>query len=145
MKDLQEIPNFGALIDRTLRVIKQQLLQVFKELDVDVTTEQWVLISLLAKNDGIPQTELGNGGFKNAPTTSRIVELLRKKGLVTKEQSEYDKRQYLVFLTEKGKLLHEKTYPKVLEFRQKGWNGLSLYEYEILEKILNKVFDNFSD
>lgn len=81
MKDKQETPNFGALIDRTLRVIKQQFLQVFKELNLDVTTEQWVLIDFLSKNDGVSQTELANGSFKNAPTISRIIDLLRKKGV----------------------------------------------------------------
>ena len=143
MKDKQETPNFGALIDRTLRVIKQQFLQVFKELNLDVTTEQWVLIDFLSQNDGVSQTELANGSFKNAPTISRIIDLLRKKGLVVKEQSSKDKRQYLVFLTDNGKSLHKKAYPKVQEFRKKGWEGLSYKDFESLEKIMNKIFHNF--
>jgi len=144
MSHPQEIPNFGALIDRTLRIIKQQFLQVFKDLDLDVTTEQWVLIDLLAKNDGVSQTDLAGSSFKNAPTTSRIIELLRKKGLINKQQSEEDKRQYLIFLSEKGKALHKRAYPKVVEFRNKGWEGLTLEDYQTLELVMNKVFDNFS-
>jgi len=143
MSNPQKNLNFGALIERTLRVTKQHFLQLFKELDIDITTEQWVLIDFLYQNDGISQTELANGSFKNAPTISRIIDLLKKKELVIKKQSTEDKRQYLIFLTEKAKALHEKAYPKVLEFRKQGWEGLSYKDYQQLEKIMNTIFHNF--
>lgn len=146
MKTRNEIPNFGALIDRTLRVIKQQFIQLFKELELDITPEQWVLIDFLARNtEGVSQTQLANGSFKNAPTISRIVELLRKKDLLIKKQSKTDKRQSLIFLSPKGKQYYEKAYPRVMNLRKEGWNELSLDDYSQLERIMNKVFENFSE
>jgi hypothetical protein len=71
--------NFGAIMDRTLKLIRQNYLQAFRDQQADITTEQWVLLDRLAEGDGIPQTDLANDSFKNAPTVSRIITLLAKK------------------------------------------------------------------
>lgn len=136
--------NFGALMDRTLKLIKQNYLQAFRDLDVEITTEQWVLIDRLAEQDGISQTELASGSFKNAPTVSRIIELLKKKKLISKKRSKEDKRQYLIFLTDKGKNLHHKAMPAVQQLRRKGWHGLNENDYEHFVRMMNQIEENFS-
>lgn len=144
MTPTEETKNFGALMDRTLKIIKQNYLQAFRDLDVEITTEQWVLIDRLAEQDGISQTELANDSFKNAPTVSRIIELLRKKKLITKKQSEEDKRQFLIYLTNQGKALHEKAMPAVQQLRRQGWHGLSEDDYDHFVRMMNQIGENFS-
>ena len=56
--------EYGTLIDRTLRMIKLNFIQGFKEAGVDLTPEQWVIIDRLYHQNGISQTELANGSFK---------------------------------------------------------------------------------
>lgn len=136
--------EYGTLIDRTLRMIKLNFIQGFKDAGVDLTPEQWVMIDRLHEHDGISQTELANGSFKNAPTVSRIIDLLVNKGMVERQRFENDRRRYKIFLTETGKETFEKANPVALRLRKKGWENLSDKDYNNFVKIINQVFENFS-
>ena len=143
MEKNNETKNFGAYIDRTIKIIKQNYLQAFKEIGVDITTEQWVILDELYHGNGLSQTDLANGSFKNAPTVSRIIDLLCKKGLTERQRFENDRRRYKIFLTPKGKALYEKAIPVVLELRKQGWQNLSDSDYETFLRIMNQIFQNF--
>ncbi|MEO0726495.1 MAG: MarR family transcriptional regulator [Bacteroidota bacterium] len=145
MQEQETTRNFGAIMDRTLKLIKYSYLQTFKELNLDITTEQWVILDRLAEGDGISQTDLANDSFKNAPTVSRIIELLRKKGLIEKKQSADDRRQSLIYLTNKGNDYHETVTPAVLALRRRGWQGLNEQDYQDFMRIMNQIGGNFSE
>jgi len=99
----------------------------------------------LYETDGISQNELANGSFKNAPTVSRIVDLLCKKGLTERKRFANDKRRYKVFLTKKGKDTYTKTKPVVVKLRRKGWKNLSNEDYDFFLRIMNQIFENFEE
>ncbi len=145
MQEEETTRNFGAIMDRTLKLIKNNYLQTFRELGLDITTEQWVLLDRLAEGDGVSQTDLANDSFKNAPTVSRIIELLRKKGLIEKKQSEDDRRQSLIYLSGKGKDYHQTATPAVLALRRRGWQGLNEQDYTDFMRIMNQIGGNFTE
>ncbi|WP_367389417.1 MarR family winged helix-turn-helix transcriptional regulator [Lewinella sp. LCG006] len=131
-------------MDRTLKLIRQNYLQAFRDQQADITTEQWVLLDRLAEGDGISQTDLANDSFKNAPTVSRIITLLAKKKLIRKKQSSEDRRQYLIYLTKEGRQLHENVLPSVLALRTQGWQHLSEKDYKDFVRIMDQIGENFS-
>lgn len=135
--------HFGTFIDRAFRIIKLNFLQAFKEAGVDITTEQWVIIDSLYQKNGLSQTELANQSFKNAPTISRIIDLLCKKGLTERQRFENDRRRYKIFLTEKGASAYEKVLPKVRELREQGWENLTEEDYDTFLRIIQQVYNNF--
>lgn len=137
--------SYGTLIDRTLRLIKLRYLQTFKAAGVDITPEQWALIDQLYQTDGISQNELANGTFKNAPTVSRIVDLLCKKGWTDRSRCENDRRSYNVFLTPEGKVIVEMLLPKVANLRQSGWKNMTEKDYEIFVRIMNQIHENYHE
>lgn len=137
--------NFGAVMDRTLKIIKANYQRSFKEVGVDITTEQWVIMDALYKENGISQNDLANGSFKNAPTVSRIIDLLCKKGLTERQRFENDRRRYKVFLTDEGRETYEKVLPRVVELRKQGWQGLTEKDYLHFHRILNTIFSNFEN
>jgi DNA-binding MarR family transcriptional regulator len=137
--------NFGAVMDRTLKIIKANYQRAFKEVGLDITTEQWVLIDTLYKNNGVSQNDLASGSFKDAPTVSRIIDLLCKKGMTERQRFENDRRRYRVFLTEKGKEVYEQALPKVIELRGRGWNGLTEEDYGHYFRIMERIFENFQE
>ena len=75
MLDEQGTYNFGIYLDRTLKAVRVDLHRRFKELGVDITPEQWALLSFLYKRDGMSQAELAGSSYKDAPTGSRIIDL----------------------------------------------------------------------
>lgn len=141
----KQTKEYGTLLDRTLRIIKLNFIQGFKEVGVDLTPEQWVIVDRLYHQNSISQTELASGSFKNAPTVSRIIDLLCEKGLTERHRFVNDRRRYKIFLTEKGKATFKKANPVAQQLRQKGWANLSEADYENFTRITNQIFDNFSE
>ncbi len=136
---------FGTYIDRNYRLIRLTFLQAFKKAGVDLTTEQWVLMDLLNEENGLPQNELATRSFKDAPTVSRIIDLLCKKEFTERRKAEDDKRRHDIFLTEKGQAVYDEILPTVMALRQKGWEGLSDEDYDTFLRIMNQVFGNFEE
>lgn len=143
MEKDQHIKRIGYYLERTTRIVKLNYSQAFHQAGIDVTPEQWVMLDNLSKNNGQSQTELANKSFKDAPTTSRILDLLEKKGYIERQRFENDRRRYKIFLTNDGKKIIRKLQPLVNELRLQGWKDLTEEDYQSFLRIINQVFDNF--
>lgn len=137
--------NFGSYLDRTFKVVRQDLFRRFKAEALDITPEQWILLSSLGKDDGQSQADLASHSFKDAPTVSRIMDLLSQKGLITRKRSQGDRRHYRVYLTEAGRDTVSRAWPAVKASRQKGWQHLSEEDYGQFLRIINQIFSNYSE
>lgn len=137
--------NFGAYLERTLRQVRLDMGRRLKEKGVDITPEQWIILSDLYNNNGQSQSELGDSSFKNAPTVSRIIDLLCKKGLTERLPHEQDRRRHTIHLTAKGRETVEQALPAILATRKKGWEGLNDQDYKTFLKIIDRIFQNFSE
>ncbi|MFK7936428.1 MAG: MarR family winged helix-turn-helix transcriptional regulator [Saprospiraceae bacterium] len=145
MTTTEELKIFGTLIARTSRVIRLSFTQAFREHDLDITPEQWVILDKLYQDNGLSQTELASDSFKNAPTVSRIIDLLCDKKLTERQRFKNDRRRYKIFLTPTGKTLVEKALPIVADLRTQGWQGLSEADYTGFQRIMNQIFKNFAE
>ncbi len=143
--DLSKTKRFGVHLDVTLKLIKQDILKRFRDNGIDLTPEQWTVISELADQKTIYQRELAAGTFKDAPTVSRIVELLVNRGYVSRKADKLDRRKFLVSLTVKGKAIYEKSAPILYDARTLGWKGLNDTDYKDLTRILSKISSNISN
>ena len=133
---------FGYYIDRTAKAIKSDLNGRFRAMGANITPEQWIILHKLYENDGQSQVQLGDGTYKDAPTTSRIIDLLCKKGYTERRADSMDRRRFQIFITEQGRGMVDQVYPAVVQSRVDGWEGLSHKDYLELIRIINKVFDN---
>lgn len=136
--------EIGIYIDRTYKIVRQDLITRFKQGGVDMTPEQWVLLSRLDDQKEYSQTDLANFSFKDKPTVSRIVDLLVKKGLVNRKPDRNDKRKFYIRLTAEGRKEVEKARPHVIAAREKGWQNLSKKEYETFVQLMDKIFNNYN-
>jgi len=134
--------NFGFPMDKAIKMVRLKYNNAFKELGFDLTTEQWVLIEKLYHQNSQSQSDLAEGSYKNAPTVSRIIDLLVKKKLVERQRFENDRRRYKIFLTTKGQEVVETCYPKILELRNSGWSGLSDSDFENFIRMINQITEN---
>lgn len=141
---MSQFKELGSYIDRTYKVVRQDLINRFKNAGVDITPEQWVILAKLSEKD-MYQTELASMSFRDKPTVSRIVDLLEKKNLVQRIPDKDDGRKYHVSITSNGLAVIDKATPAVNESRELGWTNLSDEEYESLIAILDKVFTNYTE
>lgn len=137
--------NYGFLLERTSKKLKQTLQRNFNDIGAIITVDQWVIMYELFKHGSLSQNQIGENTYKDAPTVTRIIDLLAKKTLVKRKMSKEDRRKYFIELTKKGTETIEKLLPDVIEFRKKGWEGLDQSDLQALNVIVDKVFYNMSD
>lgn len=131
-------------IDTTIKKIRNALQKRFSDAGFDLTVDQWVVIDHLHRNPGIAQSTLAELTTKDAPTVTRIIDLLAKKGLVERRMADDDRRKFLVFLTPEGEQLYEQMLPAVVEIRRQGWGNLSDDDYQHFVRIMDEIYQNFS-
>jgi len=132
-------------IDTTIKKIRNALQKRFADAGFDLTVDQWVVIDHLHRNPGIAQSTLAELTTKDAPTVTRIIDLLAKKGLAERRMADDDRRKFLVFLTTDGEMLYEQMLPDVVEIRRQGWGSLSDDDYQHFVRIMDEIYQNFSD
>jgi DNA-binding MarR family transcriptional regulator len=133
---------YSFLLDRTARRVKQYAQQKFKELDLNITVDQWLLLKHLYENDAMKQNELAELLFKDNPTLTRIIDLLCEKGLTIRRIHPTDRRSFQVALTKEGQRKVEQTKPKIKAIRLKAWEGLSERDFTHFKKVLNAIYKN---
>ena len=130
------------ILERTAKRMKQFFQRELANAGVEITIDQWVILQELDREDGQSQLALANSCFKDAPTVTRIIDLLVKKGLVKRHQDEQDRRRFQVKLTKAGRKKIKEVLPVIREGRAKAWCCLSEEEMDGLVQSLNKVFEN---
>ena len=132
----------GFIIERTAKRMKQSFKKILKEQHAGITVDQWVVLQELQKEDGLSQFEIATQTFKDAPTVTRIIDLLCKKQLLERLPDAEDRRKFNIFLTKKGKAKIVQVLPMVESFRARAWDGLSTSEINQLKNSLNTIFKN---
>lgn len=139
----EELYNaYSFLLDRTARRVKQYAQQRFKELDLNITVDQWLLLKHLYESDCMKQNELAELLFKDNPTLTRIIDLLCNKGLTVRKLHPTDRRSFHVELTKEGRKKVEQIKPKIKTIRLKAWEGLSNKDFTHFKKVLNTIYQN---
>ncbi|WP_235296405.1 MarR family winged helix-turn-helix transcriptional regulator [Portibacter marinus] len=136
--------KIGFYLERTTRLVKLNFHQVFKNEGLSLTPEQWVVLDLLNSCNGLSQSELAEQSFKDAPSISRIIDVLAKKKYVERRSAENDRRKFIIYLTKEGRAKVEELLPMVNDLRSKSWDGLSTEDYREFIRIINQVFENMS-
>lgn len=136
--------NYGFILESTAKKIKLELQRKFKEHEVDITVDQWVVLFELHQHGTQNQVSLCEHCAKDAPTITRIIELLVKKELIVREACTNDRRKYNISLSKKGKTLIQRLLPIVIEFRIQGWLNLNEKDIMHIERITKKIQDNLS-
>lgn len=132
-------------IDTTIKKIRNALQKQFNDAGFDLTVDQWVVLDHIARNPGISQNTLSDITTKDAPTVTRIIDLLSQKGLAERRMADTDRRKFLVFLTEAGQVKYDDVLPVVSAMRRKGWGNLSDDDYQHFVKIMDSIYQNMSE
>jgi DNA-binding MarR family transcriptional regulator len=142
MPDFRLDDSYGYLINLAAQRLKYELHQTFQAKGIDITPEQWAVLNRLWEQDGLSQVELAERTFKDKPGTTRILNLLEKKGVVLRRRDADDGRVLHVFLTKAGRDLKEKLIPCAEEVLAKSGQNLTNEEVQQFKHILTKILNN---
>lgn len=132
----------GFILERTAKRVKQYFQKQLSDQDTGITIDQWVILQVLADQDGLSQLEIAKAVFKDAPTVTRIIDLLCKKKLTKRSADASDRRRFKIKLTKQGQEKIDEVLPIIQKARQQTWNGISDKDREQLVDTLNQVFEN---
>jgi DNA-binding MarR family transcriptional regulator len=137
--------SYSFLLDRTARRVKQYAQQKFKELELNITVDQWLVLKHLYENESMKQNELAELLFKDNPTLTRIIDLLCEKKLTLRRLNPSDRRSFHVELTKLGKKKVEQIKPKIRKIRLKAWEGLSSEDFAHFKTVLDTIYENLEN
>lgn len=130
-------------MERAMKAQRKAKNKLFRDLGINLTTDQWIILKRLSEEQGQTQRELSSSISKDPASLTRILDLLEKEQLV--ERRVADRRSFLVHLTKKGQQLVDRVIPEAVKYRQKGIEGLSEDDMEVFKKVLNTIYTNFSE
>ena len=103
-----------------------------REQGIDLTFEMLEILSCLWKKDGVNQQELADQTLRDKSGITYLIDNLVRRQIVTRVEDEKDRRNRLVYLTEKGLVLKEQL---------KSW-GADLYDSAIPDIDRQQLLDS---
>ncbi|WP_422479986.1 MarR family winged helix-turn-helix transcriptional regulator [Pleomorphochaeta sp. DL1XJH-081] len=103
---------------------------------------QFHLLSLLAKAEGLNQTEIANHLFVKASTLTVMLGRLEKATLVTRYKDPLDARVFRVRITELGRSLLEEAAERFYQIEQETFANFTDEERMQFEELAKKIRDN---
>ena len=134
----------GFILERTAKRLKQFFQQQLAAADTGITIDQWVVLQVLNRQEGLSQLEIARETYKDAPTITRIIDLLCRKGLTHRITDPADRRRFKIQLTDEGREKIEGALPIIRDARRQAWRGIEDAEIDRLVDALNSLFDNLS-
>lgn len=136
--------SLGHKLEITSRLMSNGLNQVFRRNEFAITIEQWGIINFLAVEDGVSQNQLALMQGKDHTSISRLIDNLIKKQFVNRVSDSVDRRTNLIYLTEKGRKLQEKSVELVQEHNGKALDGIDPEDIKICQKVLDQIVRNLN-
>lgn len=142
-KDLDLI--FPIINGKVSMAVNRKMYRNFKKEGLDITPEQWTVLSFLWKEDGVTQQKLCDATFKDKPSMTRLIDNMVKQDLVIRQTPPNDRRSNLIYLTDKGKRIQEKATTAVMEAMTYALAGIDEQGLEQVRNILKIVFENIQE
>jgi DNA-binding MarR family transcriptional regulator len=129
-------------IDTTIKKIRSFMQKNLDIAKIDLTVDQWVVIDHIHPKPGISQNELAEITVKDAPTVTRILDLLVKKGFIERKMAGGDRRKFNIFLTSEGEKVYEKALVAVAKVRIAAYKNLEDTDFDELVRIMDVIYAN---
>ncbi len=123
----------------TNNIVKEELARYFKTHDLSM--EQYNVLRILRGQKGKPanRSTLQERMINKMSNTTRLVDKLIIKELVTRATCENNRRKIEIIITEKGLNLMATMDSEITEKEEQLTNGLTNEELETLNNLLNKI------
>lgn len=107
-----------------------------------LTGAKWKIIVVLSLKEGITQKHIADMAFVEAPTLVPVIDRMEKDGYITRKSDPTDRRNNLIFMTEKSKNIVDPIIDCILEIRNMGLNKISKKDMEVARKVLEQITIN---
>ncbi|MFY0601051.1 MAG: MarR family transcriptional regulator [Cyclobacteriaceae bacterium] len=138
--DLYNVIPF--LVEQVSKKARRYSQREFDEKDLGITIDQWVLLKIIERNDGISQRELAGISMRDGASITRSLDLLEKRGLILRNPIPENRRQYAITLEKDGKEFIAQNMEMIQRHRSQLVAGFDASEIKNLKSYLNRMADN---
>ncbi|MBU2357880.1 MarR family transcriptional regulator [Loktanella sp. M215] len=107
-----------------------------------VTFGQWIFLRILWREDGLSQRELSARAHLTEPTAHTALSRMDEMGLITRRNTDGNRRRQHAFLTKRGWQLRELLEPLAIEANDLAVEGLTEDDLQVLRKSLAMMIKN---
>ncbi|RAJ05312.1 DNA-binding MarR family transcriptional regulator [Chitinophaga skermanii] len=129
-------------IDISIKKYRQLVQQSLVENDVDVTIDQWMVLSAFNETPDATQQQIANTINKDYASVTRMIELLVQKKLLKRTTHNQDRRRFNLSITPQATTLLKNLQPIMKANRKTALKGLKNNEIDQLNDLLNKIIAN---
>ena len=122
--------------------MKRQVIKIIADNNLEITPEQWVILSYLWQQNGLSIGEIARRSKKDFANVTRIIDKLIKMGYVTKRRNKKDGRIFLVYLQPKADNIKNDVQNCWKQASDIALKGISSSEQKKFMEILTKIETN---
>lgn len=137
--------SIGFLTITAYRMLNSTLRRKLKELDIDLTPDQWGVLVLLWERGSATQEELAAVHCVDKSAMSRILSAMRDKGLISKEIDSENERKKNIRATNASLELRERVFAVASESLRHALNGVSQEDAATCMKVLVAIKRNLKE
>ena len=130
------------MLGQSLRVFRNQMALEFKEKEIKLTLDQFVILHLLNADCDLIQQDLANQLQKDKSIIVRQINCLLENQFVVRLTNKEDKRKKNLILTKKGFEVLNQMKEIAAELSNKLLNGVNDSDFVIFQKVLLKIQQN---
>ena len=139
-KDITQ--RFFNSLDSSLKLYRQTIQAKLVKNGVELTFDQFQVLECIISGDNPTQSEIAAKTSKDTASITRIVELMTKKGYLTREINKDNRRQNMLKVTESGERVHNKASAAVNEVTENALTGIKVKQFKKLKKVFKAIAKN---
>ncbi len=130
------------LMGNTMTLIKSKIISRFKEEEIPLTLDHYVILQLIEKKEDITQQDLANHFHRDKSIILRQMNCLINSRFVARIQDENDKRKKNLILTKVGFDTLEKARRAANDISNELLEGVTEEEFKSFEAVIKKIRQN---
>ena len=138
------ISPFGRTVGITARAFKKRLNDHLTNFGTDITADQFITLMNLRFQDGLCQQAVTDLLGCDKTKTTRIIDVLQKRQLVTRKQDDKDRRQKMIHLTAKGRTTCRRLETVGRTTQKEALQGIAESQLKTCREVLEQVLKNLN-
>lgn len=134
--------SLGRVLGMAHTNLFRHLSKLMKKENLPITPDQFRLLTHLWQKDGRTQQELALLSFRDRANVTRLIDILEREQIVTREDHPNDRRVFQIHLTKKGKEIEADAARCAKQSIKTALKGFTKDESRTLMELLERVNQN---
>lgn len=127
------------LLGQTMNLVKLKITERFRENDIELSLEYFILLNYVSRKKNLTQQDLANHFLRDKSIILRQVNILIELQYVKRITDKADRRKKNLILTEKALNFLEHTRNLTRKVSNELLNGVTEEELDHFENVINKI------